>query len=336
MSAPSLTLPRPCGRGSLPLPQAGEGLIAIEGQDPMHSPLWVVELEVPRAAGPVFADLLGGLADDFSCFESGAAWRFAAYLAREPARGELAALTALAAAAAGIAPPAFTLGPLPARDWLAENRRQFPPVRAGRFFVHGTAFAGRVPPGCVALALDAGLAFGSGEHASTRGCLLALDRLARRRRRIARSLDLGCGSGILALAMAKRWRGRVVAADIDPVALAVARANARRNGVAAFVRTVRSDARGRPVLRKGRRYDLILANILARPLARLAPAIAQACRRGGRVVLAGILSSQSAGVLAAYRGQGVALERRIMLGEWVTLVLQKSGAPRRRRAPLRT
>ncbi|HUI18324.1 MAG TPA: 50S ribosomal protein L11 methyltransferase [Alphaproteobacteria bacterium] len=211
----------------------------------MHSPLWVVELEVPRAAGAVFADLLGGLADDFSCFESegGASWRFAAYLERPPAEGELAARIALAAAAVGIAPPALTLGPLPARDWLAENRRQFPPVRAGRFFVHGTAFAGRVPPGCVALALDAGLAFGSGEHASTRGCLLALDRLWHRRRRVARSLDLGGGAGILA--------------------------------------------------------------------------------------------SQAAGVLAAYRGQGLALARRITLGEWVTLVLGKSGAPRRRRAPPR-
>jgi len=304
----------------------------------MHSPLWVVELEVPRAAGAVFADLLGGLADDFSCFESegGASWRFAAYLERPPAEGELAARIALAAAAVGIAPPALTLGPLPARDWLAENRRQFPPVRAGRFFVHGTAFAGRVPPGCVALALDAGLAFGSGEHASTRGCLLALDRLWHRRRRVARSLDLGCGSGILALAMAKRWRGQVAAADIDPVAVAVARANARRNGVAAFVRAVRCDGAGRPVLGKGRRYDLILANILARPLARLAPALARARRRGGSVVLSGILASQAAGVVAAYRGQGLALARRITLGEWVTLVLGKSGAPRRRRARLRT
>ncbi|MGO8865140.1 MAG: 50S ribosomal protein L11 methyltransferase [Alphaproteobacteria bacterium] len=297
----------------------------------MQSRPWVVEIEVPKAGGVVFADLFATLSESFSCFETqgGELWRFAAYLERKPDRAALVARSALVAATLGLAPPEVALRRLPARDWASENRRQFPPTSAGRFFIHGSFFARTVPPGRIVLSLDAGLAFGSGTHESTRGCLLAIDRLARGRRFRA-PLDLGCGSGILALAMAKLWRRPVVAADSDPVAVKVARANARRNGLAAFVHVHRSDGlRGRGLGRR-RRYDLILANILARPLERLAPSITRARRAGGVVVLSGILRHQVPGVLAAYRAQRLAFERRIVLGDWVTLIVRKAG-PRRAR-----
>jgi len=297
----------------------------------MQSRLWLLELEVPKAGGEVFADLFAGLSESFSCFETerGELWRFAAYFERKPDRAALVARSALAAAALGLAPPEVALRRLPARDWASENRRQFPPTSAGRFFIHGSFFGGAMPPGRTGISLDAGLAFGSGTHESTRGCLLAIDRLARRRRFRA-PLDLGCGSGILALAMARLWRRPVAAADSDPVAVKVARANARRNGLAAFVHVLASDGLAARGLGKRRRYDLILANILARPLERLAPALARARRAGGVIVLSGILRHQVPGVLAAYRAQRLALERRIELGEWVTLILREAG-PRRSR-----
>ena len=292
----------------------------------MAGAVWTVTLEVPKAAGGVFAAAVAELVETFSCFESaeGAAWRFELLAPERPDRAALEPRLALAAAAAGIAPPAWALARIPDKDWLAENRRQFPPVSVGRFFIHGAHFEGRLPAGRIGLALDAGLAFGSGSHESTQGCLLAIDRLARRRR-FRTPLDLGCGSGILALAMTRRWRTWIVAADIDPVAVAVARANARRNGVARLVRPVVSDGLRARALRKAAPYDLIVANVLARPLARLAPQMARVRAPCGVVVLSGILAEQAAGVVAAYRAEGLAVRRRIRLGPWSTLVLGKAG-----------
>jgi ribosomal protein L11 methyltransferase len=287
--------------------------------------LWTLAVEVPKQAVDAFGSYLATLSDTYSCFEAGAGWRLEALLDSEPDRSSLAAGIARAAAAAGIAVPDFALAPLPPRDWLAENRRQFPPLAVGRFFIHGSHFAGTAPAGRIAIRLDAGLAFGSGSHESTRGCLIAIERLARRRR-FRRPLDLGCGSGILAIAMARLWRRQVAAADIDPVAVAVARENGRRNGVGPLLRPVASDGLASGALRRGR-YDLVVANILARPLERLAPSLARVRCRHARVVLSGLLAGQAAGVLAAYRAQGLALERRIRIGNWVTLLLATGGPP---------
>ena len=292
----------------------------------MAGAVWTVTLEVPMAAGGVFAAAVAELVETFSCFESaaGAAWRFELLAPERPDRAALEPRLALAAAAAGIAPPTWALARLPDKDWLAENRRQFPPVSVGRFFIHGAHFEGRLPAGRIGLALDAGLAFGSGSHESTQGCLLAIDRLARRRR-FRTPLDLGCGSGVLALAMARLWRVRVAAADVDPTAVAVARANARRNSVARLVRPVESDGLRARALQRSGPYDLIVANILARPLARLAPQMARLSARRGVVVLSGILAEQTAGVSAAYRAQGLAVRRRLRIGRWLTLILGKAG-----------
>lgn len=170
--------------------------------------------------------------------------------------------------------------------------------------------------------MDAGRAFGNGRHETTYGCLLALDHLAKTRR-YRQPLDLGCGAGVLALAMARLWRVPVVATDIDPWAVAVARDNARRNHLHPWVRPLLSDGFAHPNLAAGAPYDLIMANILARPLQRLAPAIAQHLAPGGRVVLSGLLAKQDAQVRAAYMAQGLYLRRRRLLGEWLTLELTR-------------
>jgi len=232
----------------------------------------------------------------------------------------LAARLALAAAAAGGTLVEVGDEKLPARDWLAENQLAFPPLRIGRFFVYGSHYRDRVPAGAIGIEVDAATAFGTGEHPSTRACLMALESLARRHR-FQRPLDIGTGTGILAIAAAKLLRREVLAGDIDRGAAAVARHNAHRNGVAGLVRVRRSQGyRDRTLHRL--RYDLVLSNILARPLALLARDLAGVLVPGGRVVLSGLLCRQEPIVLAPHRGCGIVLERRLVIDGWSTLILR--------------
>jgi ribosomal protein L11 methyltransferase len=198
-------------------------------------------------------------------------------------------------------------------------------VFAGRYVAHRHHLKGVVGPGRIGLEVDAGLAFGTGAHESTYGCLMALDWLARRWRpgRVRATLDMGCGSGILAVAMAKTWSAPVIACDIDAAAVRVSRATASRNGVGRLVRAVESDGyRSRAVRRPGA-YDLVCANILARPLCRMARELKHHLARGGVTVLSGFLVRQDAGVLNAHRAQGLRLVRRIAVGDWLTLVVRR-------------
>jgi ribosomal protein L11 methyltransferase len=285
---------------------------------------WTLELEAPAEAAPVFLDALERLAASVSCFDTGAGgpWRVEALFADMPDPGALAASIALAAAASGTSEPEFVVRPVAARDWLAENRASFRPVAAGRFFIHPTFFEGRPPAGAHAIALDAATAFGSGAHGTTRGCLLALDGIARRRR-ARRLLDMGCGSGILAIAMAKAWRRQVLAVDIDKEAVRVTRGNAWANGVGRLVRAGAGAGFAAPLLRRQGSFDLIAANILARPLVAMAPALARALAPRGMAVLSGLLTHQEAPVIAACRAQGLRLARRIRIDNWSTLVVRR-------------
>jgi len=285
---------------------------------------WTLELEAPEDAAPFFMAALDGLAVGVSGFEAAGdgRWRVEAWFASMPDHGELAAAIALAAAAAGVREPGFVVRPLEPRDWLAENRASFRPILAGRFFVHPTHYEGRPPAGAWAIALDAATAFGSGEHGTTRGCLLALDALARRGRP-RHVLDMGCGSGILSIAAARAWPARVLAIDIDGEAVRVTRANARRNGVSQRLRAARGNGfAALPALRAGR-FDLILANILARPLQRMAPDVARYLDPGGAAVLSGLLVPQEAQVAAACRAQGLGLVRRFRIDGWSTLIVRR-------------
>jgi ribosomal protein L11 methyltransferase len=208
-----------------------------------------------------------------------------------------------------------------AGGWLARTQASFPEQRVGRrFVVRGTHLPGRAAPGLIALTLDAGVAFGSGEHGSTRGCLRALELVAHRRPR--RILDLGTGSGILAIAAARLLRRPVLATDIEPWSVRVAAENAAANGVARLVRCRLADGWRDPVVRGAAPYDLVFANILARPLAAMAKHLAARLAPGGRAILAGLLDAQARFVLAAHRPHGLALDAALREGNWTTLVLR--------------
>lgn len=281
-----------------------------------------VSVQGSAAAAPLFAAALEGQCQAVSWFAGdGPGWRIEGYARSLPDRAALAAALGLAAAAAGCPPPEPRIEPLAARDWLADNRSAFPPLRIGRFRVH----AGDLPgagAGGIALAIASGAAFGTGRHASTAGCLTAIDTLAPRRPE--RALDLGCGSGILAVAIARLWRVPVIAADIDPRAVGVARATARQNRVGALVRTVCADGYAAPVIRAGGPYELIVCNILARPIRRMAGTLAAHLRPGGIAVLSGFVAADGPAVLAVHRAHGLCLRRRITLGGWQTLILARA------------
>jgi ribosomal protein L11 methyltransferase len=287
--------------------------------------VWRVAVDAPDAdAAEGAAAAIGTVCGAVSAFESsaGGAWRVEGFAAERPERAMIEAALALAWAARHGEPPALTLERVAERDWLGENQASFPPLAAGRYFIHGSHHRERVPAGRVALIIDAATAFGTGEHATTQGCLLALDRLARQGRR-RRVLDMGTGTGILAIAAAKTWRRPVMARDIDAEAVRVTARNAAVNGVAALVDVRRSDGYRDRRLRRAGRFDLVLANILARPLALMAKDLARALKPGGTAVLSGLLARQEAAVLAAHRAQGLTLRRRIAIAGWHTLVLRR-------------
>jgi ribosomal protein L11 methyltransferase len=211
---------------------------------------------------------------------------------------------------------------LPDTDWIKLSQEGLPPVRAGRFFVYGAHDAGEVPKGVIPICIEAGMAFGTGHHETTALCLAVLSDLSKRRR-FANVLDLGCGTGLLAIGAAKLWKRRVLASDIDPVAIEVTRANARANGEANLVHAVVADGLASPVLAARAPYDLVLANILAEPLTRLAPEIAKALARGGIAILSGLLHWQENLVLSFYRAQGLVLRQTRRDGSWSALVLER-------------
>ena len=247
-------------------------------------------------------------------------WRVEGFTGAEPDQQALTHAFAKAAGNTGIVPPVPKIDLVPPRDWVAENLADFPPVSVGRYFIHGSHFNGAPPAGSVALQLDAGSAFGSGEHPSTAGCLMALDRLARERR-FRRPLDMGCGSGILTLALAKTWRAPVVACDIDDEAVRMTAANAARNGVTRMVRAWCGAGYRTPAVAKGGPYDLIVSNILARPLKDMAGDLVSTLAPGGVAVLSGLFRRDGRLVIAAHRGRGLWLICTIILSDWITIVM---------------
>ena len=219
---------------------------------------------------------------------------------------------------AGVASGVVTVEPIRDIDWCAASLASFELLKIGRFTIHGSHEP--TPFGRFALSVDAGLGFGSGRHETTQGCLLAFERIARRRR-VRRVFDIGTGSGILAVAAARLWPARIIAVDHDPMSVAAARATARRNALAHRVTVVRGNGfRVTPPARLGR-ADLICANIRAAPLAEMAPDLARHLGRGGTVILSGLLATEEATVLSAYRAARLRLRQRVSLGAWVTLIL---------------
>jgi ribosomal protein L11 methyltransferase len=210
--------------------------------------------------------------------------------------------------------------PLADADWLAMALSGLPPVRAGRFFVFGAHDRGRIPANAVGLRIEAGAAFGTGHHGTTTGCLIAYD-AALKARRFGRVLDVGTGTGVLAIAAARTGSGRAVGTDIDAVSVRIARENAGLNHARA--RFVRADGLAHRLVAGSAPYDLVFANILARPLVRLAPHIRAALKPGGTAILSGLLRGQQRFVFAAYLSRGFRLKRRILRDAWATLVLER-------------
>jgi ribosomal protein L11 methyltransferase len=250
----------------------------------------------------------------------GRAWLMEAYFGSEPDEAAIRALIALASDEPTARSAIF--GPTEQRDWVANSLAGLKPVRAGRFLVHGAHDRSRVGANDVAIEIEAGLAFGTGHHGTTRGCLLHLDRLLKRRRP-GRVLDVGCGAGVLAIAAAKVLRRKIWLGDIDPVAVAVANANARLNGVGVSCRAIVSRGVESAALREGAPYDLVFANILARPLRLLAPSLAAVISADGEAIVSGLLLADVAGVLASWRAQGFDLAERIELEGWASLRLRR-------------
>jgi ribosomal protein L11 methyltransferase len=255
-------------------------------------------------------------------------WDVSVHFAEPPDQTSIRELVGMAAGdevAQGIA-----FDTVEARDWVKATLEELVPVRAGRIIVHGQHDRLSIPPNKLGIEIEAALAFGTGHHGTTRGCLLAIDRLCKSIGRPTphlRILDLGTGSGVLAIAAARALRQRVLATDLDAAAVRVARDNMRLNGVGGLVELVTANGLTAPAIRARAPFDLIFANILLGPLQRLASPLAKIVAPGGHVVLSGLLNAQANAALAAYHA--LTLERRIEIDGWTTLLLKR---PLRRRS----
>ncbi|RKF13935.1 50S ribosomal protein L11 methyltransferase [Roseovarius spongiae] len=254
----------------------------------------------------------------FEVEDGSGTWEVGGYFEGEP---DLAGL-ALLAELHGARP--FAVSELPETDWVAHVRRELSPVEAGRFFVYGGHDADRVPEGREPLLIEAAMAFGTGHHGTTQGCLRALDRLANDGFTARAVADIGCGTAVLAMAAARIWRARILASDVDAVAVEVARVNLAANGLADRVACVEAEGVDHPDLRAAAPFDLIFANILMGPLISLAPDLSAALAPGGHVILSGVLNEQADEVIEVYRVAGNSLIHREVIGEWTTTTLRKS------------
>ena len=246
-------------------------------------------------------------------------WEVGGYFTEAPDQAGLALLTAMHGA------KDFTISELPETDWVAHVRRELAPVEAGQFFVYGSHDADQLPDDKIGLLIEAAMAFGTGHHGTTLGCLKALDRLIGEGFEGTKVADIGCGTAVLAMAAARVWTGDILASDIDQVAVDVAEANLKANGMEGTVKCLESAGFDHPDLQAHMPYDLIFANILKGPLVALSPEIAGNLRPGGQAILSGILNEQADDVVSVYLQNGFNLTHRGEIGEWTTLILTKQG-----------
>lgn len=284
-------------------------LTTLPGEDAAQSLAAAMERMTPEPTG----------VGVFEIEDGSGLWEVGAYFLEAP---DLVMLEVLATAF-GAKP--FALSELPEVDWVAHVRRELSPVDAGRFFVFGSHDADKVPAGRVPLQIEATVAFGTGHHGTTLGCLLAFDRLLTAGWRPQKVADIGCGTAVLAMAAAATLPDAlVIASDIDRVAVDVAEANVAINHLEGRVECLEAAGLDHDRIRAAGPFDLVFANILKGPLIELAPGIATGLATGGRAILSGLLSVQADSVTAAYEAAGLTLNSRDDIGEWSTLVLQRS------------
>ena len=292
----------------------------------INSPLPGGEADAPKRSVGVAGEgtaLINPLTLTLSPGERGnTLWTITAILKADADTIQLRNAIALAAAAANIAEPCVTIAPLEDIDYLAMVPQNFPPFRIGKFYLYGSHHTPRAGDGPLRLLVNAGTAFGSGEHPTTQGCLLAMQDLAKKKY-IGRVIDMGCGSGILSLAAAKLWRASVIAVDIDDEAARVTRANAKLNGVPGLIRSGSGNGYQAPIVTRAAPADLIVCNIVANPLKRMAPDLARNLKPGGYAILSGLLDHQLPGVLAAHYAQGLRLVKHYPIGEWRSVMLRR-------------
>jgi ribosomal protein L11 methyltransferase len=304
----------------------------LEGLHP-NRPTHVMRLATDERAARAMTDLIGEVFDPaetaVAAFEAedGRTWLLEAYFARPP---DERAIRELVRPIVGAGADDARFDTFAQKDWVLASLEGLKPVRAGRFLVHGAHDRPAVRANDLAIEIEAALAFGTGHHGTTLGCLLALDRELRRRRP-RRVLDVGTGTGILAIAAAKALKGRVVAGDLDPQAVRIARENARLNGIGGGVAFYTGPGARHRLASRTHDFDLVFANILARPLKRLAPSLARVLVRNGALILSGLLVRDVPGVLSAYAAQGLFLARRGEREGWATLALTRGGAKPMRR-----
>lgn len=246
-------------------------------------------------------------------------WEVGGYFSERPDMAGLALLATLHGAAD------FAVSRIEDRDWVAQVRRDLHPVHAGRFTVYGGHDSHSIGPHRIGLKIEAAMAFGTGHHGTTRGCLLLFEHLWRHGARPRRVADVGCGTAVLAMAAAKLLRVPVVATDIDPVATATAWENVRANGLAPWIRTGCAVGFRHQELSAAAPFDLVFANILAGPLKRLAPDISRHLAPGGHAILSGLMTPQAKSVEAVFRGHGLQAVHRVRLGEWTSLLMRRHG-----------
>ena len=272
------------------------------------------------------ADLLTeGLAEDEAAVAAFAGptgrWDITVHFAEAPNEATIRDLIALAAGEEAARAASFDV--VEAKDWVKATLEDLVPVHAGRFIVHGQHDRDKIAPNKLGIEIEAALAFGTGHHGTTRGCLVLLGHVlkAHRPRRV---LDLGTGTGVLAIAAAKALHDQVLASDIDALSVKVAAENAQANGVGPWVEVTWGSGFSAPRLRQRRPFDLVLANILANPLRQMATVMSAHLAGGARVILSGLLSAQAPSVVAAYRARGLVLERQIQIDGWSSLLLHKA------------
>ncbi len=284
---------------------------------------WQLLFTLPAAAVGTAEDAFSDIATSVSNFETdeeNGIWSFELIFDAKPDMEDINRRLFVISELHGVATPVPSLAQLQQEDWLSQVARDFPPLAIGRFFVHGAHVMEKPRAGSIAIQVDAGAAFGSGEHGTTRCCLQALEWLSHSRK-FRNILDMGTGSGILAIAAAHLWKTNILAVDLDPVSVRVTQDNNRINRVQKFINTGVSDGYSSAQVQRGAKYDLIIANILARPLIAFAKDLSENLAEGGVAVLSGLLVSQSKHVLAAHRMHGLSLKRKFVYHDWCTLVI---------------
>ncbi|MBR1778235.1 MAG: 50S ribosomal protein L11 methyltransferase [Alphaproteobacteria bacterium] len=286
---------------------------------------WQISFILDAEALPFFERALDGdnsalLASEIETGADKGKWKLDAIFQDRPDETLLNTSLTLAAAAAGVSLPSYQISELAQRDWLRENLISFAPVSVGRYYIYGSHIQEPPPKTKLSLKIDAATAFGSGEHFTTKGCLMAMEEIARfyRPRNI---LDMGCGSGILGLAAALTFRTNVMAADIDPESVRVTKENAKNNRLARYITAQAGNGYKPMIIRSRAPYDLVFSNILARPLTLMAKDLASVLAPNGLAVLSGLLNRQEAWVLNAHRRVGLQLKKRWRLEGWSTLIV---------------